>query len=74
MGRLRERQGELQPGRIEYAKTKLTEKGFEVEQTAPTTLRIIYGSPVLIYPYTGWFTGKTVKDGRGIHKLLKQLQ
>lgn len=52
-----------------------TEKGFEVEQIAPTTLRIIYkGSPVLIYPYTGWFTGKAVKDGRGIHKLLKQLQ
>jgi len=26
-----------------------------------------------VWPYTGWFSGKGVKDGRGIKKLLKQI-
>lgn len=74
MGNIKERQQALQPGRIEYARTQLQALGYDVEQIAPTTLRIIHrGSPVIIYPYTGWFTGKTVKDGRGINNLLKQL-
>ena len=25
------------------------------------------------FPYTGWATGKSIKDGRGIHQLIKQL-
>ena len=29
---------------------------------------------VTLYPYTGWFTGKSVKDGRGITELLAQLR
>lgn len=75
MGNIKERQEALQPGRIEYARTKLQALGYDVEQTSPAALRIIHqGSPVIIYPYTGWFTGKTVRDGRGIHKLLNQLK
>lgn len=75
MGNIKERQQALQPGRIEYARTQLQEFGYDVEQIAPTTLRIIHrGIPVIIYPYTVWFTGKTVKDGRGINNLLKQLR
>lgn len=39
-----------------------------------TTLQFTFrGSPVTLYPYSGWFTGKTVKDGRGIMNLLKQI-
>lgn len=75
MGNIKERQEALQPGRIEYARTKLKALGYDVEQTSTAALRIIHqGSPVIIYPYTGWFTGKTVRDGRGIHNLLKQLK
>lgn len=75
MGNIKERQEALQPGRIEYARTKLKAFGYDVEQTSTADLRIIHqGSPVIIYPYTAWFTGKTVRDGRGIHNLLKQLK
>lgn len=49
--------------------------GYNVEQPDPRTLRFMHkGSPVTLYPYTGWFTGKTVTDGRGIHNLIRQLK
>ena len=28
---------------------------------------------VTLYFYSGWHTGKTIKDGRGLKKLIKQL-
>lgn len=72
--RLRERQAELEPDRTKYAIDQLTRLGYEVEQVNRRTLRFVYnGSPILLYPYTGWHTGKTIKDGRGIKLLLKQL-
>ncbi len=32
------------------------------------------GSKIKFYPYSGWATGKTIKDGRGLENLLKQLK
>lgn len=32
------------------------------------------GHTVMFYPYKGWFTGKSVKDGRGLINLLKQIK
>jgi hypothetical protein len=70
-----QREKELQPKRMEFAKNKLTSMGFAVEQRGDTLLSFIYnGSEVLFYPYSGWHTGKSIKDGRGIDKLLKQLK
>lgn len=75
MARLRERQNELEAGRIIYALNQLNKIGYNVEQPDPRTLRFMHkGSPVILYPYTGWFTGKTVTDGRGIHNLIRQLK
>lgn len=46
-----------------------------VEKKAHSTLQIIFKNrPVLFCPYTGWFSGKSVKDGRGIKNLLIQLR
>lgn len=74
MARFRERQNELEAGRIIYALNQLNKIGYNVEQPDPRTLRFMHnGSPVILYPYTGWFTGKTVTDGRGIHNLIRQL-
>lgn len=28
---------------------------------------------ITLFPYSGWHTGKSIKDGRGIENLLKQL-
>lgn len=74
MSRNRERQQEMQPERTEYARTRLEALGYPVTQINATTLQFTFrGSPVTLYPYSGWFTGKAVKDGRGIHNLLKQI-
>lgn len=69
-----ERQKELEPKRFEYAKTKITELGFIITFEDETRLEFLFkGEKIMLYPYSGWHTGKTIKDGRGIEKLLKQL-
>ena len=74
MSRNRERQQELQPGRVDYARTRLEALGYCVTEIDATTLQFTFrGSPVTLYPYSGWFTGRTVTDGRGIKNLLKQI-
>lgn len=70
-----ERQQRLEPTRMEYAIKKLTELGFTPEKVGGTQLTFIYkGATIRLFPYSGWHTGKTIQDGRGIEKLLKQLQ
>lgn len=76
MARLdKEREQILQPERIDFAKQKLTEKGFEIHFEVKTELRFNYkGNEIKFYPYSGWFSGKGINDGRGIKNLLKQLK
>ena len=58
------------PKRFDYAKEKLGELGFEVEYED-----IEYkGNTIKLWPYSGWFSGKGIKDGRGIDNLLSQLE
>lgn len=69
-----ERQHELEPKRIEYAKEKITKLGFEITFESDTRITFMFrGAPVNLFPYSGWHTGSTIKDGRGIEKLLRQL-
>lgn len=70
-----ELQKKLEPKRIEYAKKELEKLGIEITFKCGTRLDFIWkGEKVEIYPYSGWHTGKSIKDGRGIDKLLKQLK
>lgn len=75
MGRLdTERQKQLEPERMNYARNQLTALGYPVTEINAKTLQFTFrGSLVTLYPYSGWFTGRTVKDGRGINNLLKQI-
>lgn len=75
MGRLDiEKQKELEPKRMEYARNQITALGYPVTEVKRHTLQFTFrGSPVTLYPYSGWFTGRTVTDGRGIKNLLKQI-
>ena len=75
-GRLnQQRQDNLQPQRIEHAKKKLAELGIKIEKETPTELHFVFkGHTVTFFPYSGWHTGKTIKDGRGLDKLLIQLK
>lgn len=69
-----ERQKELEPQRIAHAKKCLQEKGYEITFQDERELQFIHeGETVNFFPYSGWHTGKSIKDGRGLRKLLKQL-
>lgn len=70
----KQREQELQPERMQYALTKLKELGLEPKQLGETTIEFMFnGHSVRLFPYSGWHTGKSIKDGRGIENLLKQL-
>lgn len=70
-----ERQKRLEPERIEYAVRKIKELGYEITHRDDLMIQFTYkGQPVTFFPYSGWATGKTIQDGRGLQKLLKQLR
>jgi len=69
-----ERQNKLQPVRIDYAKQELAKLGITPIFETDTQIDFKFnGAIVHLYPYTGWHTGKSIKDGRGFQNLLKQL-
>jgi len=69
------REERLQPKRMKNCKAKLEQLGFEVEQAGDIQLRFTFkGSVISFWPYSGWHSGKTIKDGRGFLNLLKQLK
>lgn len=71
-----ERQAELEPKRLAYAHERLTTLT-EVDILETTDKRIVFkfkGEKVILYPYSGYFNGKSVKAGRGIDYLLSQLK
>lgn len=69
-----EREVELQPKRIAFAKEKLTAAGMSITFESDTELKFTYnGETITFFPYSGWHSGKSIKPGRGILNLLKQL-
>lgn len=70
-----EKQEKEAPRRMEYAEDQITTLGYEIDMKTNTSLMFKFkGENVVIYPYSGWFTGKSVTDGRGIANLLKQIK
>ena len=70
-----ERQQQLEPCRIEYAVKRIEELGYEIIYRDNLMIKFIHkGQPVFFYPYSGWASGKTIQDGRGLSKLLNQLK
>lgn len=70
-----EREKELAPKRYQYAKDELKSLGFDI--VAYDGIRITFefkGETVSFWPYSGWHSGKTISDGRGIENLLEQLK
>lgn len=69
------RQDQLEPQRIEYAIAEIEALGLEVDYRDATKIKFVFkGEEVTLFPYSGWHTGKSITDGRGIEKLLKQLK
>ena len=70
-----DREEHLQPKRIASTKQALVEMGFEMTLETPTELRFMFkGELVRFFPYSGWHSGKSIKDGRGFNNLIKQLK
>jgi len=70
-----QRQKELEPERMDYAIKKLTKLGFAVTPISSVRLSFEYkGETVNFWPYSGWASGKSIKDGRGIKDLLNQVK
>lgn len=70
-----EREAVLQPKRMAHAKKVLERMGFDVEIVDHTQLIFSHnGHPVRLWPYSGWHTGRTVQDGRGLGHLVRQLE
>ena len=63
-----ERQKQLEPIRIEYAVERIKLLGYDIFYKDDK------GHIVTFFPYSGWATGKTIRDCRGLSKLLKQIK
>jgi hypothetical protein len=69
-----ERQLELEPKRMAYAKHQIEAKGYKVTEVSNSKLIFEFmGHYVYFFPYSGWHSGSTIKDGRGLKKLLRQI-
>lgn len=70
-----QRQQNLEPKRLEYAKKKIENLGYDVKKASKTELQIEYlNQTICFFPYSGWHTGKNIQDGRGLKKLLNQIK
>jgi len=70
-----QREKELQPKRIELALKKLSALGYTANEVDDTKIKFLHkGQAVVFFPYSGWHSGKSIKDGRGLENLLKQLK
>jgi len=68
-------QQKLEPIRINNSLTEFEKLGIEIfEIDAAKIVFIFKNEKCFFYPYSGWHTGKTIKDGRGLQNLLKQLK
>ena len=69
-----EREQRLQPERIKSAKAEIERLGFVIQFEDNTSLKFQYlGNLITFFPYSGWFSGKGIKDGRGLKNLLEQI-
>ena len=76
MARLnQDRQKRLEPIRMKTARLALEKLGYEVQVIGTTQLQFEHqGKQINYFPYSGWASGATIKDGRGLTKLLNQLK
>lgn len=65
----------IQEDRMQYALLQFDIIGVPIESRDDTTIILKHkGETIMFFPFTGWHTGKSITDGRGLNNLLKQLQ
>ncbi len=75
MARLdKEKQLELEPKRMAYAKKMIENKGYEIVSITENQLAFKFKNNLVhFFPYSGWASGKSIVSGRGLTKLLNQI-
>lgn len=74
-----ERRKSLEPSRVQYAVDLLIEARYAVAWDEREKAIYIYKANdrknhiAKLYPYKGWWAGKGIGPGRGVHKLIKKL-
>lgn len=69
------REKRLQPKRMKFAQKVLSHMGYEIKIISENEIQFIHQNETIkLFPYSGWFSGKSVKDRRGIGKLIIQLK
>lgn len=70
-----ERQNKLEPIRMRIAINEIQRLGLRITNSSDKMIEFEYkGHIVKYFPYSGWATGKTIKDGRGLENLINQLK
>lgn len=67
------RQERLEPTRISRCIETLQDIGFSPTISGKAIIFIYKGEAITFWPYSGWHSGKSIKDGRGFENLLKQI-
>ena len=66
----KERQQRIEPLRMEKAKEQLKKLGFEIVFESDNQIRFYFENClVCFFPYSGWHTRRSIKDGRGLNNL-----
>jgi hypothetical protein len=69
-----DRQNQLEPIRLGHARKMIEGKGYDIAFDNGKMIEFVKdGHRIKFFPYSGWATGKTIKDGRGLQNLLRQL-
>ncbi len=69
------RQERLEPKRMDKAKEAIEALGYDVQIVGYTKLIFMFdGKQIQYFPYSGWATGASIQDGRGLNNLLKQIR
>lgn len=70
-----DREAKLQPVRMQTAIDEINNRNILIEYIDETQIWFNWkGEIVKFFPYSGWASGKSIKDGRGLDNLLKQLK
>lgn len=69
-----ERRNNLEPTRFEYATDHLMDAGHTVAKNPKDDKSLVVNGYITFWPYTGWYSGKGIGSGRGIHNLIKKLE
>lgn len=70
-----ERQQKLEPKRLDLAVKEIEKMGYTITYKNESQINFLFdGHTVYFFPYSGWHSGASIKDGRGLKKLLKQIR